>query len=121
MADYAAKGGAIAGTVTALAAVETIDVEGYSQLWIAFAVSVAALSGFQVEARGRPNGVASVIAAVAGDYTDPTGPVLGASDDLTTAPVGGHFLLLDVRPFKEIVIKAAGTSSVLAGDWSATP
>ena len=121
MADFAAQGGPLSATVTALAVVQVIDVEGYSRVWLAFTVAAAALSAFQVEARGRPGGLASVIAAAAGDYTDPIGPVIGASDDLTTAGVGAHFLMLDVRAYKEITIKAAGTASVLAGDWSATP
>lgn len=117
---YAPKGGDLSGTFTALAPLVVVDVEGYDQLFLAFTVGVAALSQFVVEARGRANGVVTIIANAADHYVAPDGPILGASAALNTAAIGGHFLCLDVAPFKEITIRAAGTSSTIAGDWSAS-
>lgn len=92
---------------------------GYTTLWVTFLVGTANLSAFTVEFRAHPDGDWAAIASAAADYTSPEGPVLGASGDLTAAGYGStvHFLKLDVAGVAGVRIKAAGTSSTIAGHY----
>lgn len=92
---------------------------GYTSLWLTFIVGTADLSAFTVEYRAHPDGDWASIASASADYTAPEGPVIGASGDLTAAAYGStvHFLKLDVSGVTGVRIKAAGTSSTIAGHY----
>ncbi len=101
--------------IDSLESVAVIDVQNYKTLYIQFAMTVAALTAFQVEFRVHASGAYFVVASAAGDFTSPVNPVVKASGDLTIAGVGSHWLKLDVEGVESVKIQAAGTSSVLTG------
>lgn len=116
---YQAKFGTVNQTVSAQAPILAIDVEGVDWFWISFSVATAVLSAFVVKFAAKVDGTLVTIASAPGDYVTPTGPVLGASADLTTAAIAQHFLKLDVTGVKTLQLEAAGTASVIAGEWGA--
>lgn len=95
-----------------------IDVSGYSVLWLELVLTVAALTGFTVEYKLVGTGSWLPMASAGAAYTTPTNPVLKASGDLTTLGIGTGFLKLDIAGINRVRIRAAGTSSVLNGNWS---
>jgi hypothetical protein len=102
------------GTLTTVA---TIDCQERKTLWLSFTVGVA-LTAFTVEFAVSHIGDFFTMASVAGDYTTPEGPVLGASGDLTTAAISTtHWLKLDVEVVKKVRIKASSTSGTLTGHY----
>jgi hypothetical protein len=98
-----------------------IPCRNIERLWVTFTVTSAALSGFTVDFKVNSGGDWASIGAVAGDYTSPEGPILGASGDLTVAAADGtvHFINLDVRGVHKVRLQAAGTSSAVSGHWGA--
>lgn len=109
-------------TAEEVAIISNVHVDGQSHetLWISFVVSTADLSAFTVEYRTHSSGSYFTVASAAADYTSPEGPILGASGDLTIAAAGAtvHWLSLNIRGIESVRLKAAGTSSVIAGNYS---
>ena len=105
--------------IDALEEIIIIPTKEFERLWISFVVGTAALSAFSVDFRVHPSGDWFAIANAAGDFTTPEGPVLGASGDLTSAAQGAtvHFLNLDVQAVESVRLRAAGTSSTIAGHF----
>lgn len=101
--------------------VATIDVTGFTNLFISFLVGTATLTAFRVDFRVHSSGDWFNIASVGGDYTFPAGPMLGASGDLTVAASGStvHWLKLDVTGVQAVRLQAAGTSSTITGHYGA--
>lgn len=101
--------------------VARITVRDQDALFLSFLVGTANLTAFTVSFRLSPSGDDFVVASASGHYTSPTGVVLGASGDLTTAAAGStvHWLKLDVRGVESVLIRAAGTSSTITGDFGA--
>jgi hypothetical protein len=98
-----------------------LDVRGCEVLFCSFVVGAANLSAFTVEFRVSAAGGYFTVASASGAYTTPTAPVLAASGDLTAAAAGAtvHYLKLDVRGIESVRLKAAGTSSTVAGHFGA--
>jgi hypothetical protein len=114
------SGSITGGTVTALADIAAINVDRFARLFVEFTVDSAALSDFDVAFRCHTSASYVTVASIAADYTTPTGPVLAASGDLTTAGTSGtHWILLDVAGVQAVRLQAAGTSSVVAGYYGA--
>jgi NADP-dependent 3-hydroxy acid dehydrogenase YdfG len=103
--------------VDAIEDIATIDAAALRTIWVSFTVATAALTSFVVQFKCHSSGTFDTVASVAGDYTAPEGPIMGASGDLTVAGVGSHFLKLDVEGVNEVKLRAAGTSSVITGYW----
>jgi hypothetical protein len=105
--------------IDSLEEVIVISTKEFERLWITFVVGAANLSAFSVDFRVHPAGDWVAIANVAADFTTPEGPVLGASGDLTTAAFGAtvHFVSLDVQAVESVRLRAAGTSSTIAGHF----
>lgn len=101
--------------------VATIVLRNNARLWVSFVLGTANLSAFTVEFKVHPSGDWLTIASAAADYTTPEGPVLGASGDLTTAAFGAtvHWINLDVQAVYAVRLRAAGTSSTIAGHFGA--
>ena len=104
--------------VDSLETLAEINVDGCSVLWARFTVGVAVLSAFHVDFRLAGQDDYFNIADAAGDYTSPAGPILGASGDLTSAALGSHWIKLDVQGLHTVRLRAAGTSSTVAGTYS---
>ncbi len=93
---------------------------GRSWLNLSFYVGTAALTAFSVYFRYHESGDLVLMASTTADYSSPTGPILGASGDLTVAEedsAEAHFLHLDVRAVQSVLITATGTSSSIAGHY----
>lgn len=101
--------------------VATIDVRDYDTLFLSFLVGVANLSAFVVVFKVAPGGDELIVANAGAHYTSPSGVVLGASGDLTTAAAGAtpHWLKLNVASIDTVILRAAGTSSTVTGDYGA--
>lgn len=114
------KSGVFSNTdVDASEDVATIDVRDYNTLFLSFLVGTANLTAFVVVIKVAPGGDELTIASASAHYTSPSGVVLGASGDLTTAAAGAtpHWLRLDVRGVDTVILRAAGTSSTVTGDY----
>lgn len=94
----------------------------FKTLWIAFTVSTADLTEFEIHFRVNPAGSYFPLASASADFTAPEGPVLGASGDLTTAVSGAtvHWVCLDVSGVESVKLRAAGSSSVISGHYGAS-
>ena len=99
-----------------------LGVVGHETLWLSFVVGTASLTALTVELRVHPDGDWFTIASAAADFTTPEGPILGASGDLTTAASGStvHWLKMDVSGVVAVRVKAAGSSSTIAGHYGLT-
>lgn len=95
-----------------------IDVSGFQVLWLELVLTVAALTAFTVEYKLVGTGSWLPMASAGANYTGPVHPVLKASGDLNLLAVGTGFLKLDITGVARVRIRAAGTSSVLNGNWS---
>jgi hypothetical protein len=118
---YSMNGSFSNADVDASEDVVTIRCRDMEELFLSFVVGTANLGAFTVEYRVAAEGGWFTVASAAGDYTSPTGVILGASGDLTTAASGAtvHWLNLSVKAVHDVRIKAAGTSSTIAGHWGA--
>jgi hypothetical protein len=105
--------------VDALEQIAEIPVSNSRRLYLSFTTTVS-FTGFQVAFRAHASGAYFVIATAAFDYTSPTGPILGASGDLTTAGPGvTHWLTLDVEGIESVRLQAASTNAAVSGHWGA--
>jgi hypothetical protein len=103
--------------VDALEQIAEIPTSNARKLYLTFTTTVA-LAGFQVAFRAHASGAYFVIATTSFDYTTPSGPIIGASGDLTAAGPGvTHWLTLDVEGIESVRLQAASTNAVVAGHW----
>lgn len=100
-------------TVTALANVARITTDGRQRIDVEVQVTVAALSQFQILGRVSSSGTDQLLYSTSADYTVPKGLLIGTSGDLTVQAVGSGFFQMDCAGFESILIKAAGTASVI--------
>lgn len=122
MSEHA--GGLISNTdVDALEQIALIPVNGRERLNVEFTVGVASLTAFEVAYKPCDSASSAffVVANATGDFTAPSGndAVRGASGDLTGAAAGAHWLVLDTQGIAQVRLRAAGTSSTIAGSWGA--
>lgn len=97
--------------VDSLETVATFDVSNLERASFEITVATADLTAFAVQARLSGAGSFVTLYSAAGDYTSPTGILVGTSGDLTTLAVGTGWLILDVAGIDAIRFRAAGTSS----------
>lgn len=98
--------------LTSLIEVAVIPVLKSETLGCEIAVTSAALTQFAIQ--GRFTGAASyqTLFNTAGDFTSPTGLIVGASGDLTTQAIGSGWFIMDCDGLESVRIQAAsGTSS----------
>lgn len=108
--------------VDSLETLVEIPVTEIEDLWFEFinSASGAVLTGFSIDFRLRSAGNYFVIADATADFTTPEGPVLGCSGDLTQAAADNstvHWCRLNVRGVEMVRLRAAGTSSIIAGSF----
>ena len=109
--------GSIAATITnaGVAEVCRFAVEG-NRLGVEVAVVTNALAAFEIHAQFHRSGAFVKLYSTSGNYTSPTGILVGASGDLTAQAVGSGFFLMDVAGMSQVLIKAnsgnAGGSGV---------
>ena len=99
-----------------------LDVKDIERVFVQIAPTVQALDAFVVQIQPHSDGAFSTIASAAGDFTTPTGLMVGASGDLTTlAAAATGWFILDTRGLARVKILAsanaagAATVSVYAG------
>lgn len=105
--------------VDALESLVEITVMGAERLFVQFTVATASLSDFLVEAKASDGMGYSTMATATGDFTTPVFPILKASGDLNAAASGStvHWMMMDCAGLHTVKLSAAGTSSVIAGQW----
>jgi hypothetical protein len=107
--------------INAIGSLGDIRVRGAQEMWLQFLVGVANFTAFAIDFRSHPLGDWFQIAGVSTDYTTPEGPVMGASEDLTTAAFGAtpHWVKLNVRGVHDVRFRAAGTNSSITASYGA--
>lgn len=112
--------------VDSLETVVEILVRGNEKLNVSFLVGVANLSAFDVYFKDSSGGSYYEVVSATADFTVtdgslPAGPMYGCSGDLTLAAFGStvHWLKLKVEGVHTVRIRAAGTSSTVAGTFGA--
>ena len=98
---------AVVGTTELL----NLPVAGIEELGIEFSVTVNNFDAFEVHGKIHPDGDYRVLYNVAGDYTSPTGLIIGTSGDLTAqAATTTGWILLDVSPLYGLKIVASAVT-----------
>ena len=109
------------GANTTLLDIDTGDID---RIYVQIAPTVQALDAFSIQVAPHFAGAYVTIASAAGDYTAPTGLVVGASGDLTTlAAAATGWFILDTRGIARVRVTAsaaaagAATVSIYAGGY----
>ncbi len=92
----------------------TFQTQGIDRIFVETTVAVAALTGFQIQARASDQAPYVVLYSTSADFLSPKGVLVGASGDLTTQGIGTGWFILDVRCFSQIQVYAtsAGTATL---------
>lgn len=103
---------AVASLGEALATIATLDVSNVDRIFVEVAVIDNDLDQFEIHARPSSNGSYHQIYSTAGDYTSPTGVLVGTSEDLTSLGAGttGWFVM-DTSGFDSVQLKAASSAA----------
>ena len=98
------------------------DVRGVDRLFLEAAVTGQALDAFIIQAKSHPDGSYQTLYSTAGDYTGPTGILVGTSGDLTIIAAGASgWFIMDVSSLAFVRVQASSgnvagsTVSVYAG------
>ncbi len=93
----------------------TIHTQGSRRLMVEITVAVAALTGFNIQARSTPAAPYVTLYSATSDFTQPKGILVGASGDLTTQGVGTGWFIMDVEGLESVQIYAtSGGTATLA-------
>lgn len=101
--------------------VAEIAVGGLEELFVTFTVGTAALSAFEIQA--KPTEASGYVTwfSTSADYTTPRGRLEACSGDLTIAGTTGiYWFVLKTKAVHKVKLRAAGNSSVVAGEWGAS-
>jgi hypothetical protein len=95
----------------------TIHTHGAKRLFVELPLTVAPLTGFAIKARATPSADYVTLYNAAGEFTNPSGLLVGASGDLTTlAAAATGWFIMDVEGLESVQIFATsgGTASLAA-------
>ena len=85
-----------------------LDVTGISELGIEIVVTVQALDTFIIQGRMSKDSAYQTLYSTSGDFTVPTGLLIGTSGDLTVQAAGTTgWAILSVRPLYSVKILAS--------------
>lgn len=97
---------------TSLTDIVEIDVEMSETLGCEIAVTTAALDMFAIQVKFTGAGSYQTLFSAAGDFTSPSGLLVGASGDLTTQAVGSGWFIMECDGISKVKIQAAsGTTT----------
>ena len=90
-----------------------LDVSNISELGIEIGVEDQALDAFIIQGRMSRDGTYQTLYSTTGDFTTPTGLLIGTSGDLTVqAAASKGWVILSVRPLYSVKILASGGNVV---------
>ena len=94
-----------------------VPVYGLERLFVQFDVATNALDAFLIRARASADATTTTLYSSAGDFTSPSGLLVGASGDLTTLAAGSSgWFIMDVRGLWDVTIQASASGGAAVVD-----
>lgn len=98
-----------------------LDVSRFERILFQFDVATQALDAFLIQARAHTDANYRSLYSIVGDYTSPTGILVGASGDLTTVAASGNgWFILDCKGLDGLRILASSAVDSAAVTWFAS-
>lgn len=83
---------------------------GLTRIFVHIGVSVHNLDAFAILGQGHPDASFDTLYSTSGQFTTPTGILVGCSGDLTAQAVGSGWFILDVTGLNAVKVTCSGTS-----------
>lgn len=114
-AQQSIKSGSVVVTQGATDEVMTFFPRGARRFGATVVVATNTLDAFQINFKFHADDTFHTVYDAAGEFTAPTGVLVGTSTDLTVAAAGSHWFILDTGGVYEVQIKASSAGAAGSG------